>query len=72
MDTMYTTTEAADYLNRRGDFPRLVTNKSVLQWCKRGKFANAVKPATRRGEWRIPENDLQSFPVPRPGRSKRN
>ena len=71
MPPTLTTTEAAAYLNARGDIRSVVTRQLVQKWCMRGKFAHAIAPATRRGLWQIPMSDLEGFEPPRrTGRKK--
>lgn len=56
-----TTTEAAARLK--------VANVTVRLWCRQGRFPNAYMEETPRGSlWYIPEGDLTSFQLPKPGR----
>ena len=48
-----------------------VAERAVRRWCENGKFPNARKEQTPRGDyWLVPDTDLKGFTAPESGRPK--
>ena len=64
-----TTAEAAKWLSEREGKP--LKPDTVKHWCLQGRFPNARRVGSaNRGNWLIPQSDLENFTLPPMGRPK--